>query len=173
MNAISIIDKKRLKQELSYEEIKFIFEGFLNGEVEDYQMSSLLMAIVLNGMTDNEIFALTDIFINSGDILDFKDIVGIVGGDFINSLNIINFHVIFIPHRTIRRFKIIIISQIISNIAEKIQHSFIRENIVFIKKRQFLTPYLTQKHQRIIKLKIMRNIRISPPFTFTKQIIFF
>ena len=55
MNAISIIDKKRLKQELSYEEIKFIFEGFLNGDVEDYQMSSLLMAIVLNGMTDDEI----------------------------------------------------------------------------------------------------------------------
>ena len=77
MNAISVIDKKRLKQELSYEEIKFIFEGFLNGEVEDYQMSSLLMAIVLNGMTDNEIFALTDIFINSGDVLDLSDIEGI------------------------------------------------------------------------------------------------
>lgn len=77
MNAISVIDKKRLKQELSYEEIKFIFEGFLNGEVEDYQMSSLLMAIVLNGMTDNEIFALTDIFINSGDILDLSEIDGI------------------------------------------------------------------------------------------------
>jgi len=77
MNAISIIDKKRLKQELSYEEIKFIFEGFLNGSVEDYQMSSLLMAIVLNGMNDNEIFALTDIFINSGEILDLDEIDGV------------------------------------------------------------------------------------------------
>lgn len=77
MNAISIIDKKRLKQELSYEEIKFIFEGFLNGEVEDYQMSSLLMAIVLNGMTDDEIMALTDIFINSGDVLDLSNIFGV------------------------------------------------------------------------------------------------
>ena len=77
MNAISIIDKKRLKQELSYEEIKFIFEGFLNGEVEDYQMSSLLMAIVLNGMTDDEIMALTDIFINSGDVLDLSSIFGV------------------------------------------------------------------------------------------------
>ena len=77
MNAISIIDKKRLKEELSYEEIKFIFEGFLNGEVEDYQMSSLLMAIVLNGMTDDEIMSLTDIFINSGDVLDLSSIFGV------------------------------------------------------------------------------------------------
>ena len=77
MNAISIIDKKRLKQELSYEEIKFIFEGFLNGDVEDYQMSSLLMAIVLNGMTDDEIMALTDVFIDSGDVLDLSSIFGI------------------------------------------------------------------------------------------------
>jgi len=77
MNVISIIDKKRLKQELSYEEIKFIFEGFLNDEVEDYQMSSLLMAIVLNGMTDDEIMALTDIFINSGEVLDLSSIFGV------------------------------------------------------------------------------------------------
>lgn len=78
MNVISIIDKKRLNEELSYEEMKFIFEGFLNDEVEDYQMSALLMAIVLNGMTDNEIFALTDIFINSGDILDLSSINGVI-----------------------------------------------------------------------------------------------
>ena len=77
MDVIEIIDKKRLKQELSYEEIKYIFEGFLNDEVEDYQMSSLLMAIVLNGMTDEEIFALTDIFINSGDVLDLSNIDGV------------------------------------------------------------------------------------------------
>lgn len=77
MNAISIIDEKRLKKELSYEELKFIFEGFLNGEVADYQMSAFLMAIVLNGMTDNEIFNLTDIFINSGDVLDLSAIEGV------------------------------------------------------------------------------------------------
>jgi len=78
MDVISIIDKKRLKNELSYEEIKFIFEGFLNGDVTDYQMSALLMAIVLNGMTDEEIFSLTDIFINSGDILDLSNIDGVI-----------------------------------------------------------------------------------------------
>ena len=77
MNAFEIIDKKRLKQELSYDEIKYIFEGYLNEEVSDYQMSSLLMAIVLNGMTDEEVFALTDIFISSGDVLDLSNIDGI------------------------------------------------------------------------------------------------
>ena len=77
MNAISVIDKKRLNQELSYDEIKFMFEGFLNGEIPDYQMSSLLMAIVLNGMSDKEIIALTDIFVKSGDILDLSSIEGV------------------------------------------------------------------------------------------------
>lgn len=77
MNAISVIDKKRLNQELSYDEMKFMFEGFLNGDIPDYQMSSLLMAIVLNGMTDDEIIGLTDIFIKSGDILDLSSIDGV------------------------------------------------------------------------------------------------
>lgn len=77
MNAIEVIDKKRRKEELTKEEIKYIFEGFLNGTVEDYQMSALLMAIVLNGMTDEEVYALTDVFINSGDVLDLSNISGI------------------------------------------------------------------------------------------------
>ena len=77
MNAISVIDKKRLNEELSYDEIKFMFEGFLNGDIPEYQMSSLLMAIVLNGMSDKEIVALTDIFVKSGDILDLSSIEGI------------------------------------------------------------------------------------------------
>ena len=77
MNIIEIINKKRWKQELSFEELKFAFMGYLNKEIEDYHMSALLMAIVLNGMTDEEIFNLTDIFINSGEILDLSKIDGI------------------------------------------------------------------------------------------------
>ena len=77
MNIIDIINKKRLKQELNYEEIKFSFMGYLNKEITDYQMSALLMAIVLNGMTDEEVYHLTDIFINSGDILDLSRIDGV------------------------------------------------------------------------------------------------
>ena len=77
MNVLDIIDKKRLGKELSYKELDYAFNGYLNGEVADYQMSSLLMAICINGMTDEETFALTKIFVDSGDVLDFSDIPGI------------------------------------------------------------------------------------------------
>ena len=74
---VDIINKKRLGLELSYSELDFFFDGYLKGKVKDYQMSSLLMAICINGMTDEEIFALTKIFIDSGDVLDFSEIPGI------------------------------------------------------------------------------------------------
>ena len=74
---LDIINKKRLGLELSYQELMQAFNGFLNGDVYDYQMSSLLMAICINGMTDEEIFSLTKIFIDSGDVLDFSDIPGV------------------------------------------------------------------------------------------------
>ena len=74
---VDIINKKRLGLELSYSELDFFFNGYLKDKVKDYQMSSLLMAICINGMTDEEIFALTKIFIDSGDVLDFSEIPGI------------------------------------------------------------------------------------------------
>lgn len=73
---IDIINKKRLGLELSYQELDYFFNGYLNGDVADYQMSSLLMAICINGMSDEEIFALTKIFIDSGDTLDLSFIPG-------------------------------------------------------------------------------------------------
>ena len=78
MTILEIIDKKRLKGELTREEIQFVINGYVEGTVEDYQMSSLLMAIVLNGMTDREIVDLTDCMINSGDVIDLSKINGIV-----------------------------------------------------------------------------------------------
>ena len=74
---LDIINKKRLGKELTYQELDTIFNGYLEGEVLDYQMSSLLMAICINGMSDEEIFALTKIFIDSGDVLDFSMIDGV------------------------------------------------------------------------------------------------
>ena len=74
---LDIIDKKRLGKELSYRELDYFFNGYLDGDVTDYQMSALLMAICINGMTDDEVFALTKIFIDSGEILEFSDIPGI------------------------------------------------------------------------------------------------
>ena len=74
---VDIINRKRLGNILSRSELEFIFNGYLNGEVSDYQMSALLMAICIKGMTDKEIFDLTDIFLHSGEVLDFSDIPGV------------------------------------------------------------------------------------------------
>lgn len=74
---VDIITKKKNGKILSKQELEYFFNGYLNGEVEDYQMSSLLMAICIKGMADKEIFELTDIYIKSGEILDFSDIEGI------------------------------------------------------------------------------------------------
>lgn len=75
---LNIIDKKRLGLELSKEEINFVIENYVNGVIPDYQMSSLLMAICINGMTEEETFALTDAFINSGEVIDTSNIDGVV-----------------------------------------------------------------------------------------------
>ena len=77
MTIIDIIDKKRTDQELSFEEIKYAIDGYLDGEIEDYQMSSLLMAISINGMTDEETINLTNVMLHSGDIIDLSDISGV------------------------------------------------------------------------------------------------
>ena len=72
MNIIDIITKKRLGKILSEEEISYVIENYLNGNIKDYQMSSLLMAILLKGMTDREIINLTDNMLNSGERLDLS-----------------------------------------------------------------------------------------------------
>ena len=74
---LDIINKKRLGKSLTYKELDEAFNGYLSGEVTDYQMSALLMAICINDMSDEEVFALTKIFIDSGDVLDFSDLPGI------------------------------------------------------------------------------------------------
>ena len=72
-----IIEKKKNKEELTKEELEVMFNGYLNDEVKDYQMSALLMAICLNDMTDKETVMLTDIFLNSGERLDLSFIDGV------------------------------------------------------------------------------------------------
>ena len=78
MNIIDIIDKKRLGKELSYKELDYAFTGYLKKYIEDYQMSSLLMAIVIKGMTLNEVINLTDIFIKSGEIYDLSSVSDVI-----------------------------------------------------------------------------------------------
>lgn len=74
---IDIITKKRDNVELTKEEIKTFVEGYTNGDIPDYQASSLLMAIFLNGMTKDEVSALTMEMVDSGDKIDLSDINGI------------------------------------------------------------------------------------------------
>lgn len=74
MNIIDIINKKRLKQELTKEELEFVINNYLDKKIDDAQMSALLMAICINNMTYEEIFNLTDIFLNSGETLDLSSI---------------------------------------------------------------------------------------------------
>lgn len=76
MNIIEIIEKKKNKKELTQTEIQELITEYVNGKIPDYQMSSLLMAIVLNGMTDEETYALTDAMLHSGEIIDLSGIDG-------------------------------------------------------------------------------------------------
>jgi len=74
MRPQDIIRKKRDRGELSAEEIEFFVRGVTSGEIADYQSTALLMAVLLNGMTDAEQSSLTNAMLHSGDILDFSDI---------------------------------------------------------------------------------------------------
>jgi len=72
-----IIANKRDKKELTREEIEFFVDGVTNGTIEDYQITALLMAIYLNGMTKKETSNLTMAMANSGDVADLSKINGI------------------------------------------------------------------------------------------------
>ena len=78
MNIIDIINKKRLGKILSKKELEYVINGYLDGSIADYQMSSLLMAIVINGMTNNEIINLTNLMLNSGEKLDLSTLGTVV-----------------------------------------------------------------------------------------------
>lgn len=78
MRAVDIIIKKRDKQELSKEEINFLIENFTSGEIPDYQMSAFAMAVLLNGMSHQEITDLTLAMAASGDQLDLSEFGGLV-----------------------------------------------------------------------------------------------
>lgn len=77
MRAYDIIAKKRDCKELSKEEIEFFIDGYTKGEITDYQASSLLMAIYINGLNDEETVNLTMAMIKSGDVVDLSEINGI------------------------------------------------------------------------------------------------
>lgn len=77
MRMYDVIAKKKHNEELSTEEINYFVNGFTKGEIPDYQVSALLMAIYFNKMNERETVDLTMAMVNSGDKLDLSKIEGI------------------------------------------------------------------------------------------------
>ena len=77
MNAVEIIKKKRNGGKLSKEEINFFISNHLEGKITDYQVSAFLMAVHFNGMDDEETLHLTELMLNSGEIIDLSFINGV------------------------------------------------------------------------------------------------
>jgi pyrimidine-nucleoside phosphorylase len=78
MRAVDIIIKKRECGELTNNEIKFFVDGFVRGEIPDYQAAAFAMAVLLNGMTSQETTDLTMAMAYSGDTLDLSNVVDVV-----------------------------------------------------------------------------------------------
>ena len=77
MRMYDIILKKRANFPLTDEEIRFVIDGYVKGEIPDYQVSALLMTIVFNGMNARELGTLTLAMAQSGNMVDLSDIDGI------------------------------------------------------------------------------------------------
>ena len=74
---VDLIIKKRDGHELTNEEIKFWIDGYVKGEIPDYQSSAMNMAIFFRGMNKREIATLTDYMEHSGEVIDLSAISGI------------------------------------------------------------------------------------------------
>ncbi len=77
MRMYEMIRKKKSGKALTGEEIRFMTEGYAKGEIPDYQMSALMMAICFQGMTKEETLSLTLAMRDSGEMLDLSGIQGI------------------------------------------------------------------------------------------------
>ena len=76
MRAADIIMKKRNGDVLSHEEIRFFIEGYVSGDIPDYQAASWLMAVYFQGMTSEETGDLTKLMMHSGRVLDLSSLQG-------------------------------------------------------------------------------------------------
>lgn len=72
MRMYDLIDKKRNGFELTEQELEYLINGYVSGEIPDYQMSAFLMAVCFNGMTDDETACMTSLMAKSGDMLDLS-----------------------------------------------------------------------------------------------------
>ncbi len=77
MIVTELIEKKRDGHSLTYDEIKFLVDGLVNGSVQDCQMSAWMMAVCIRGMTGKETADLTTAMMESGDTVDLSDLPGV------------------------------------------------------------------------------------------------
>jgi len=77
MRVVDIINKKKVGQTLTREEIDFFVQGYVRGEIPDYQIAALYMAIYFKGMNEEEIANLTMAYVHSGDTIDLSGIKGV------------------------------------------------------------------------------------------------
>ncbi len=77
MRMYDLIMKKRNGGALTAEEIHDMIDGYVNGDIPDYQMAAMLMAIYFKGMDDRETALLTDAVAHSGDMVDLSPIEGV------------------------------------------------------------------------------------------------
>lgn len=80
MRMVDLIEKKRDGKSLGREEIRFIIQGYVSGEIKDYQMSAWAMAIFFRGMNEEETAELTLAMAESGEQLDLSAL----GGKFVD-----------------------------------------------------------------------------------------
>lgn len=77
MRTYDLIEKKRDGKPLTDQEIQWLVDGYVKGEVPDYQMAAFLMAVYFRGMTDRETAVMTDCVARSGETADLSGIPGI------------------------------------------------------------------------------------------------
>ena len=98
MHMPEIIAKKRDGAELSREEIEFVIDGYTRGEIPDYQVSALLMAIVWRGMSRRETSDLTMAMVRSGDTMDLSSISGVKADKHSTQETFSSSSIIFFPN---------------------------------------------------------------------------
>ena len=76
MRMIDCIEKKKENIELTKEEIEYMIYEYVHGKIPDYQMSAFLMAVYFNGMTNDEVYYLTNAMLHSGKTMDLSMITG-------------------------------------------------------------------------------------------------
>ena len=76
MRAVDLIVKKRNGMSVSADEIQFLIDGYVNGEIPDYQMAAFCMSVYFKGMDGSESGALTRAMINSGTTMDLAGLTG-------------------------------------------------------------------------------------------------